>query len=80
MSRIFPFFFQNIVGEGVPLGAAQIKRAVPPLTTPASSGSSRNLSRNTVGGKETQSSSIIQDRNTPGKFSTMKTFLLKKFN
>ena len=36
-----------MVGDGVPLGAAQIKRAVPPLTTPVSSGSSRNLSRKT---------------------------------
>ena len=36
-----------MVGDGAPLGAAQIKRAVPPLTTPASFGSSRNLSLKT---------------------------------
>ena len=47
MSRSLPFFFQKMVGDGVPLGAAQIKRAVPPLTTPVSLGSSRNLSLKT---------------------------------
>ena len=47
MSRSLPFFFQKMVGDGVPLGAAQIKRAVPPLTTPVSSGSSQNLSLKT---------------------------------
>lgn len=48
MSRTFPFFFQKMVGDGVPLGAAQIKRAVPPLTTLVSLGSRRNLSLSTV--------------------------------
>ena len=37
-----------MVGDGVPLGAAQIKRAVPPLTTLVSLGSRRNLSLSTV--------------------------------
>ena len=37
----------KFVCDGIPLGAAQIKQAVPPLTTPVSLGSSRNLSLKT---------------------------------
>ena len=47
ISTIFPSFFQSTLGVGVPFGGEQFKIAVPPLTTPTSSGSTRNLSRNT---------------------------------
>ena len=51
-----PFFFQKIVGVGLPLGGAHSRRAVSPLATPTLDGSSRNFSRKTakykVGGKE----------------------------
>ena len=46
-SIIFPSLFQKTVGVGVPLGGEQASTAVPPFTTPTSSGSMRNLSLKT---------------------------------
>lgn len=43
----FPFFFQNMVGLGLPLGGAQLSLAVEPFVTPTSTGSIRNFSRKT---------------------------------
>ena len=43
-----PFFFQKIVGVGLPLGGAHSRRAVSPLATPTLDGSSRNFSRKTA--------------------------------